>query len=586
MQKMKTNLVFRVNRAIRLGLMAAALILFPTLSVPAALSENIADDFKPIPGFVVQKAGDGWIIDLDQNSGIRPGDLFGVIGSGEKLVHPVTGQELGVLETRKGMLQVMRLMPGYAFTRVLEGADRINPGDAIRRFEKVPAQFWDYPGTGQLLAEQLVSLLPHLDWQSYEAAQAERPKKGEPPKTRRNAVYFVFDGQQLNVRGPDFLPVLTYALEGPLTDAQLALLPVKPLPLPVVSEPSPGPAPEQPPRRTDAVVTYPTLLAGSETVANLERVTLNAAFVNHENALLMASTDGSKIYIDRVAERLIALTVGDTPVPAKILALDWWQPADGPLHLAVVTWYNDDVRSNLFRLEADGLILVQDFIRRVLGTFDIDQDGRPETLLAQRLDRKTFFGRVIEELTYRNGKMVQQDPSVILPEGFTVLGASVVDLTGDGSPETIFVRTGLLYIYSGRKRLYTSPKEMGGSLNYLVYDIDPTVKDLQTTQVFIEVSPKAHDFDGDGRSELLAVASNLPALTAPGLGVRADQFRLVVLKFQDGRFTKGKFEGEIDMAVQGLTVKDDSVLLVLSEPVSFFGKKGASHLLRYSLAKH
>jgi hypothetical protein len=554
--------------------LVAILLYCAPLLAAATWLDRLSAAFRPIDGYVVQSAGDQWIIDLDQHSGIRTGDVFGVMAAGEKVVHPVTGKVLGTLDARKAMLQVTRIMDGYSFARSLEGDDRIASGDRIRRFEKIPALFWDYSGSGRLLSEQLAARLPHLDWQSYETAQAARPQAPAPPQTRRNALYFVFTGRQLAVRGPDFLPLAVYEVDGSGTGRPAAV------------EPAPSPPAEEPlPRRTDSPIAFAPILADADTVGILERVTLNAAFVTHENSLLMAHTDGSKITIHRVADRLVPLTVADTPVPAKILALNWWQPAAGQaLHLAVVTWYDKTVRSMLFRLEGRDLVLVRDLMRRILGTFDIDSDGRPETLLGQRLDREEFFGRDIVQLVFENGKTVQQKPPLSLPPRFTVLGGTIADLTGDGRPETVFVRTGLLYIYAGEKRLYTSPKQMGGSLNYLVYDIDPTAKEVQTTQVFIEVAPVAHDLDGDGRPELVAVAADRPAITSPGMGLRSDRFRLAVLKFQDGRFFKGGFKGEMDQAVQGLTVKDDRVLFVITEPGSLFGNQGSSQLLGYPLA--
>jgi hypothetical protein len=251
----------------------------------------------------------------------------------------------------------------------------------------------------------------------------------------------------------------------------------------------------------------------------------------------------------------------------------------------VLTWYDETVRSMIYRLGDDRLDLVRDEIDRILGGFDLDGDGRPETLLGQRLDRVDFYGRDIKLLSLEGDRLRYAAPPLQLPHRFTVVGGAIADVTGNGHPETVFVRNGILYVYSGNQRIYASSKEMGGSLSNLTYAPDPKQKDFQLKVAFFEVAPIAHDLDGDGRLELLAVASDRPAVSSPGLGLRSDRYRLVVLKFQDGRFVKGRLKGEMDQAVQGLTVDDGRVLFVISEPDSLFGDKGYSHVLGYPLAR-
>jgi hypothetical protein len=164
-----------------------------------------------------------------------------------------------------------------------------------------------------------------------------------------------------------------------------------------------------------------------------------------------------------------------------------------------------------------------------------------------------------------------------------VLGSVVADLTGDGKPEAAFVRNGVLWIYSGTERLYQTPQEMGGSLAYITYEVDPQMKDFQLNNAFLELPPVAADLDGDGRPELLAVASDRPFVVAPGLGLRASKMQLNVIDFRDGRFVKGTLGEMLDLAIQGIAVTDAEVLFVGSEPGTLL-KKGNSHLLAYSLA--
>jgi len=282
---------------------------------------------------------------------------------------------------------------------------------------------------------------------------------------------------------------------------------------------------------------------------------------------------------------LTPLTESDTPVPANILALQWWQPsAQADPLLAVNAWYDNQLTAYLFRFRDDRLRVVQDNISYILGAFDLDGDRRPETLLGQRFDRKTFYGPFVKQLHLKDGRLARGKPSLDFPRRFTVLGSAVGDLTGDGKPETAFVSSGILWIYSGNERLYQTPKEMGGSLSYVTYEVDPQMKDFQLNNAFLEVPPVAADLDGDGRSELLAVASDRPFVVAPGLGLRAGKMQLNVIDFRDGRFVKGTLGEMLDLAIQGVAVADNEILFVGSEPGSLL-KKGNSHLLAYSLAQ-
>jgi hypothetical protein len=164
-----------------------------------------------------------------------------------------------------------------------------------------------------------------------------------------------------------------------------------------------------------------------------------------------------------------------------------------------------------------------------------------------------------------------------------VLGSLFADLTGDGQLETVFIRGSILYIYNKKNRLYASPKEMGGSLSFLTYEIDPTAKEIQPTSASFEVSPVAADLDGDGQLEILAVASELNFIgdisAAPGI----KKSWLDVIKFRDGRFVKGTLGEEMATPLQGLVVDGKRVLFVVTAPGNIFGKGSSSHLLAYSL---
>jgi hypothetical protein len=255
------------------------------------------------------------------------------------------------------------------------------------------------------------------------------------------------------------------------------------------------------------------------------------------------------------------------------------------LRLAVTAWNDRQVESALFALRGDRLVLLKEHIPYLLGTFDRNGDGSPELLLGQNFDNTTFFGVQVKTLDLDKEELVEKDPGFPLPRRFTVQGSLFADLTGDGRPETIFVRDGLLYLYDGEKEVYRSPKQMGGSLSAAVYQTNPNARDSITDFVAFEVPPVAVDLDGDGSLELLTVAADRSSLTATSTGPGVKKSWLSVLKFRDGMFVKGTLGEEMDVPLQGLTATPGQVLFVASEPGSLLGQDGSSHLLGFPLAQ-
>jgi hypothetical protein len=543
--------------------------------VCAALIDQIAEDFRPISGYVVRVLEEEVIIDLDQSHGVSMGDLFNVLASGEKIVHPITGKVIGTLEESRAILQVTRTKKGYSFVRPLRKPADIKAGDPISRFEHVPARLWDYTGKGRDFADQLQIALPGLDWQDYEIAQQSRPDELSPPLDKTDTLVFILTDQSLEVRGPNFRVLHFYDLPESFSADGKTPPGVKGVPE------STSVVPED-----KQAMSFKAVFKAARTIGSFPGTILMSDFVRFNNQLLLATTDGSEIHIYEVTDNLKHILKKDTPFPAQILSLQWWQPTKtGPLFLTVVTWRDKNVSGILYTLKNGQLALRKTGITRILGNFDLDNDGRPETLLGQRFESEDFFGTNIVKFSLKGNKLKSTRSPVSLPRRFTVLGSLITDLNGDGKLESVFIRSGILYVYHGKKQLYASQKEMGGTISVLTYEKDLLTKDIMTQTAAFEISPVVTDIDGDGRVELLAVSSDKKFFTAPGILPNVKNTRLTVLKFKDGRFIKGTIGEKIERPIQGLTVSNDRVLFVITEPGSIFGKDGSSHLLEYPLAK-
>jgi hypothetical protein len=595
------------------GLLLLSLLGIVTPALAAGI-DDISKDFKPLSGYVIMPVQGEFLLDLDAGKGVAVGDLFSIVKPGEKIVHPVTKEVLGSLDEVKGVLQVTRIKSGYSYARPLGEAKGIDKGDVVRRYENLSAAFWDYTGQGEAFFSELKTALPALEWQEYAVAQAQRPQVPAAPAKGAPQLLFILRHDGLEVRDSvGFQTIRAYpapALQATLPVPVPALPGISPAPVPA---PVPVPVPtslearmqaleqrlqgeagepqtpyrlEQPATKPAAGVAFQTAFPGFKSLGNLPWVTTMADFVRDGERLLLAATDGKEVRIFTVGDSLAPLAQGDTSYEAEILAVRWWRPAPGDeLRLAVSAWNGRRVESALFALRGDRLVVLQEHLPYLLGVFDRDGDGSPELLLGQDFDHSTFFGVQVKALSMVKQKLVEADPGFPLPRRFTVQGSLFVDLTGDGRPETIFVRDGLLYLYAGEKELYRSPKQMGGSLSAAVFQTNPNAQQTATDFAAFEVPPMAVDLDGDAGPELLTVASDRSSLGASSVGPGVKKSWLSVLKFRDGMFVKGTLGEELDVPLQGLTVAPGRVLFVASEPANMLGQGGASHLLSFPLAQ-
>ncbi|WP_225073619.1 VCBS repeat-containing protein [Desulfuromonas sp. CSMB_57] len=570
----------------RVSIVIAVLLVLVTGTVQAGTLEEIVQDLQPVPGYVVLPVQDEFLIDLAASHGVTNGDLFSVVAPGEPITHPVTGKLLGTLDGSKGLLQVTQVKSGFSHARPLGQPGAIVRGDAIRRYDGLRATFWDYTGQGEEFYGRLKAALPALRWQSYGPAQAEKPgQAGAVGKTASDLVV-VLTARNLTVRDASGSVIRSYPAP-PLAAVPSAMAPV-PVAAPVVAAPAPvapAAAPyrlEQPP--APGSVRYEAAFPGFQVLGNPGFAVVMADFVRENSELLMAATDGARIKIQKIYGGINTLTEVEVAGLPQVVGLHWWQPQAGLVYLAVSAWKDTQMASALYRFENNRLLPISENLSHLFGSFDRDGDGRRETLLAQNMDRELFWGTVVRQVSVQGNRISLNTPSFELPRRFTVGGSTMVDLTGNGKPETVVVRDGLLYIYAGSKEIYRSAKLMGGSLARFPYQVHPQAYYTPTNFAVVEVPPVAADLDGDGRPELLVVASDSGMFSAPGLSANVRKSWLAVLKYRDNTFVKGNLGEEMSNPLQGLTVQDQRVLFVATEPGSVFGKGGESQILVFSLA--
>jgi hypothetical protein len=569
----------RFRLTARRALIFSILLFFAFVpSAPADVFDELVRDFAPLSGFVVMPADGGFLIDRDAANGIAVGDLFSVVHPGEQIVHPISGKVLGTLDRIKGFLEVTRIRSGYSHARPLDVKEKIGPGDVIRRFEHIPTAFLDTTGRGRPFFDRLRTALPGLDWKYATVAGT-----GVKPSLPDGAILaFVLGIDGLETRRQD-RTLRSYKIPGEPGGA----------PLPAStgfgkehlkkSELSAGQG-----KSVDKAASADFVVRGA-----LPAGTTMADFLHSGDRLLLAVTEGTRIEVFAVGDTLVPVATGDPPRPGHIYSLHWWKPKpDAPPLLAATVAVDENksysptasqtVIGVVFTLHDGHLTPIPEELPYLLGSLDRDGDGVRETLLGQSFDRDTFFGGRIREVSLGGGKLSIGEPSFPISMPFTVQGALFVDLTGDGRPETVFVRNRTLFVYRGTELLYESSRQMGGSLSVLTYDVNPGAKDRLFTTAAFEVPPVAVDQDGDGRLELVAIASE--GSGPLGSGIRKSW--LATLDYRDGRFVRGSLGPELETPLQGLYPGRNGIFVVATHPSSSWGKsKGASQLLFFPLPR-
>lgn len=561
----------------RAVILACLLLIATVPSSGAAVPEEIARDFAPLSGYVVMPADGEFLIDRGAADGIAAGDLFSVVRPGEQVVHPVTGNVLGTLDRVKGFLQVTRVRPGYSHARPLQVREKIVSGDVIRRYELIPAAFLDTTGRGKPIYDRLRTALPGLEWR---IVPAHADGKASLPEGTMLA--FVLESSRLEVRGPDQI-LRSYEIEGGKGGGTLP---------PTASRESADKSPEGRGMLSGGG-RGPVGKGSSADFAvrgELPAGTIMADFVRDGDRLLLAVTDGTRIDVFAVGDNLVRLGGGEPPRSGHVYSLHWWKPQpDGtPLLAATVAVDENEAYSPtasqtvigvVFTLPEGHLTPIPKELPYLLGSFDRDGDGIPETLLGQSFDRDIFFGDRVREIRLKEGTLAIDEPSFPIPRPFSVQGTLFADLTGDARPETVFVRNRTLFVYQGTKLLYESSRQMGGSLSALTYDLNPRAKDRLFTTAAFEVPPVAVDLDGDGRVEVVAIASEGSGALGLGSGIRKSW--LATLAYRDGRFVRGTLGPELETPLQGLYLDRNGVYVVATHPPSSLTRQKRESLLLF-----
>ena len=476
-----------------------------------------------------------------------------MVEPGAPVVNPKTGEVLGRPLRLLALLQVSWVQPRFCQARLLSGKKNLQVGARVRRFEGLTAVFIDGTGKGEGLFLQLRDALDHLRWTDY--------RRGSASAAPASQLTFFLGAGGLDVRGPDGQLLRQYPTAGqaapapPSTGAPAAALPASP-PL--------------------AVSTTAAAASGYRDLGRLPLRAVVASFIRQDNRLLLAVSGGHGWQVLDASHGFKVVTHSDSSQPGKVLGLHWWQPAArGPLYLALTRQVaaNDAasgegsrrLTSTLYRLDGERPVRVHAALADMVASFDLDGDGRPETLLGQDFDRDILFGSRIRQFHPAGDGVTSSGSDLSLPLGFPVLGGA---LCSWGKPATLkpaWVRSRALFIARQGKSPYQLGDSMGGSLLGLTYDVNPGAADRLFQTASLEVAPICADLARGKARQLVAVASEGGLLRLSGVEPEIRDSWLVAVSEEDGHFRYRKLGPQLDAAVQGLTWDQGHLLLVTSE---------------------
>lgn len=542
------------------GLLLALALVVPSLAAAVSLPAGLAKDFKPLAGRVVGHQEKEWLIDVGRDQGVHQGDLFSVVLPGPPVVDPQTGKELGRPLRITGLLQVTWVQARFSNVRKVNGAVQV--GARLRRFEGVTAGFVDRTVAGEKLFLQVREALNNLRWQGY---RSDKKNSGEKAPEGTQLV-FILSQQGLEVRGPDRQLLHQYSLpeQAAASAPGAAVLGAN---SPVTVRP--------------ASSTY-----GYRDLGDLPGPVVAASFLRRGDRLFLAVSDGRKWQILDVSGAPAEVAHSESAMAGKVLGMHWWQPSEkGPVYLAVTRQVEDNaagnpalgqqVQSNLFRLNGNRLVRVRAVLSGMVGSFDLDGDGRPETLLGQDLDRDITFGGQIRKFTPAGKGIEATRADLSLPLGFPVLGGTLCRWGALAQLRAVWVRSRTLFIARKGKPPFQMEDKMGGSLLTLTYDVNPGAADRMFQTVPLEVPPVCAVLDGDGRPELVTVASERSLFHLADVKPNIRHSWLTAVSDDNGRHHTRKLGPVLDGAIQGLASDHGRLLLVTTD----LNDENASRLL-------
>jgi hypothetical protein len=538
--------------------------------ITAATLQDVMDDMQPLDAFAVDVMDSQVIFDAGSDKGVVKNDLFTVFRAGRKLTDPQTGKVLGQIETRAGVVSVTRVEKQFSYATPVGKSGKVKRGDKLVRFKELSAYLQDTTEGKTAFAFALQRGLQSLVWQDK--------------KTKATELIFEHTPEELIVKNKQGKVVRVYQLvdTAPAGQSMAAQEDKKSTYAPVYATPAVASgvvAASTAEGNKTKKIRYDIETYGYNQGAALPFSAVMGDFLLRDGQMQLAVIREHEVAVYNVNDNNAELVASvDTPL-VKLLAVSWWLPEPGRALVGVSGYDSDEeqVSSMIYSFTGSQLVLVEEELPYMLAANDLNGDGQPEAMLGQEFDQDVFFGRSIKKIALSVKGVKTSSFTGNLPPSFRVNGGAVLD----GGNTATYILGNRLHVVSGGHEVFSSGKEMGGSLSSVRYVVNPDDINPLFSSAKIEVNPVAVDIDDDGSLEILVPSADLSAFTTVG-GANSIKktWVSVIKKTGNGTYMKGKIGGEYDQYIQAMGAGNGALYLLTVNANGLFSEgQGGSQLL-------
>ncbi len=559
----------------RLSCLLIILSCFLAQNAISATVKDIVSDLKPLEGYVVDVVSGQVILDLGSDAGVHKYDLFTIFHQGRKLTDPITGKVLGRIESRSGILSVTRVEKIFSYARAASHGVKVNRGDKIVRFKEITAAAVDKTGGNDHFFSTLQQDLPGLNWQAK--------------KTPKTELVFIREGNFLKIMDNHGRVIRDYHIDQqvqPVAQPQSTGQSFAPV---YAAGAATGAVAAGGNGSGNGKIRYDLQTYGYNQGGSLPFSAIMGDFLLLNGTMHLAVIRDHEVMVYTIQDKGLQRVAGMKTPWTKLVSVCWWQPGSGATYIGMTGYDTDDqqVSSILLQYRNGSLAVVEKDIPYIINSSDVNGDGRPELMLAQNFDQDVFFGRKTRQLIVAGTTVKTRKYSGSLPPSYRVTGGTVFQQAAGTNRSVAYIVGNKLHIVEGGRQVYSSAKEMGGSLSTVRYVQDPGSINPLFSNANIEIRPLAVDVDNDGMREVLVPSADLSVFsTVGGANSIKKTWVSVLKKTSAGTYMKGKIGGNYEQYIQGMGAANGSLYLLTVDPGGIFSEaRGQSKLLVLPMAE-
>lgn len=551
----------RATRGLTLGLtlLALAVVVASAQTPPSSLSilvDQVLGLFPKVDGDVVEVTGPAVTLSLGRKDGLTAGIELSVYREGRELRHPRTGALLGRTEEAVGRVLVEQVFEAYSTGRVTQGVD-VRAGDRARvsagkiHLTVVPLVEGVKDAIAEAAVQELIEGLTRtgrfqiatgdplavaLLQQGLQRSEILEGK-GLAQLAERYKLENALIVQLKSVQKKPFMDVRLFAFPGPSTLMTTGLfVPPSVRPAPKgdfsASGQSRGNQTARPQLSLLARLLTGELDSGAYSTGEgsipLKEIakypfvvtSLDVAVAPADKVARMVITDGQKVYLYRIIERVLEPEwTWSADSSAGVFAVQLADlDGDGVLEVVVNRYHPNPgilVRSTILATRNGKAVPAVGDTPQILLAVDANGDGIKKTLWAQDFAQAGFYKKGhVERLVLRNGALVS-DGNVQVPSEFRATGATISNIGGKEALRSLAYidEHNRIRVSVADQEMWRSSSPVGGGVVKLPVDTQ-VERGGRTYIYYAEPNPVAIDLDGDGIEEIVVVQNQVPGRMA------------------------------------------------------------------------